>query len=98
MDDPDYKRLWLQASDAYDRKNRSGCVCAIDPDTDTIRSPCAMHAEWRAEAVAAERERWMEACSAVSAGAEAAGRPGAQTVTQIRLLALGPNARLTCLP
>jgi hypothetical protein len=43
----------------------------------------------------AERERWMEASSAVSAGAEAAGRPGVQTVTQIRLLALGPNASMS---
>jgi hypothetical protein len=45
---------------------------------------------WQA-AAADMKARWMEACSAVSAGAEAAGRPGVQTVTQIRLLALGPN-------
>lgn len=46
-----------------------------------------------ARAVAAERQRWMDASAAVSAGAEAAGQPGTQTVTQIRLLALGPNVK-----
>lgn len=49
----DYKKLWQQACDAYDRKNRSGCVCAIDPETDAIRSPCDLHKSWRDEAIAA---------------------------------------------
>jgi hypothetical protein len=39
-------------------------------------------------AVAAERERWIAACNTVAEGAEAAGRPGVQTVAQIRQLAL----------
>lgn len=51
MSDPDYKRLWLQACDSYDRKNPSGCVCAIHADTEAIRSPCALHAAWRDEAI-----------------------------------------------
>ena len=41
-----------------------------------------------ARAVAAERARWMNACATVAAGAEAAGRPGAQSVEQVRHLAL----------
>jgi hypothetical protein len=52
-----YKALWLQACDAYDRKNRSGCCCAIDEQTDELRSACAMHVEWRDDAVAAEQNR-----------------------------------------
>lgn len=39
--------------------------------------------------VATERDRWMEASGAVSAGVQAADLPGVQLVTQIRLLALG---------
>jgi hypothetical protein len=55
----------------------------------TLEAACQLVAD----AQAAERQRWMDASAAVSAGAEAAGQPGTQTVTQIRLLALGPNVR-----
>lgn len=57
MADPDYKRLWLQACDAYDRKNPSGCVCKLDPDTDALLGVCGLHADWLQTKLAEERER-----------------------------------------
>lgn len=43
-------------------------------------------------AVAAERERWMAACRTVAESADAAGRPGVQTVAQVRRLAMDGKA------
>ena len=73
-------------SEAFDA--HMGAACWTDPAYAPDASMWA--AAWKA-ATAAERERWMQASGAVSEGAEAAGRLGVQTVTQIRLLALGPN-------
>lgn len=75
-------------SEAFDA--HMGADCWTDPAYAPDASMWA--AAWKA-ATAAERDRWMQASEAVSVGAEAAGRPGVQTVTQIRLLALGPNVR-----
>lgn len=47
------ERLHKEACNMYDRKNRSGCVCKIDPDTDELLSPCGLHAEWLEEKTAA---------------------------------------------
>jgi hypothetical protein len=42
-----YTGLWRQSLDMYSRKNRSGCACKIDEDTDELLSACELHIAWR---------------------------------------------------
>jgi hypothetical protein len=49
---PDYKELWEGALKAYATKNRSGCVCTLDPDTDEVIKVCGAHDEWLEKQIA----------------------------------------------